>query len=170
MDAIATRKTILFDETYRQYRHKVYQHALSLTRSQSASEDILQEVFIKIWLMKHELSEIENIEAFLFIVTRNFSTSYLRRQRTERKNFQTYQLTQPKYVQPDEPDEVYDCISDAIESLAPQQKLVYKLGRNYGWKREKIALSLKLSPLTVKAHMQNALRSLKKSIQERMVG
>lgn len=61
--------TILF----RRYSSKVYSFALKLTRSEELAEEVVQEVFIKIWLNREGLGEIQEFGAYLNRINRNHS-------------------------------------------------------------------------------------------------
>lgn len=57
----------------------VYSFALKLTRSRELAEEVVQDVFLNIWLSRSKLDEVHNAEAYLNRITRNVSLNVLRK-------------------------------------------------------------------------------------------
>lgn len=144
---------------------RVYGFALKLTRSQDLAEEIVQEVFMKIWINRESLADIDHIDAYLHTVTRNHTFNVLKRIATE----ETAKLALSKKVADAHCEteetvnfrESQNRLNRAIDQLPPQQRMVYSLCHNEGLKYEEVARRLNISRLTVKTHMQQALRTLK---------
>src|SRR5678810_238059 len=68
---IAKGDEIAFSKLFLQFKDRIYSIAFKLTKSTIAAEEIVQEVFLKIWLKRANLTDIENFSAYLFIITRN---------------------------------------------------------------------------------------------------
>src|SRR6478735_11143470 len=68
---IAKGDEIAFSKLFFQFKDRIYSIAFKLTKSTIAAEEIVQEVFLKIWLKRASLTEIENFSAYLFIIARN---------------------------------------------------------------------------------------------------
>jgi RNA polymerase sigma-70 factor (family 1) len=156
--------TKLFDAYYRQ----LGEYVVRLTESVELAEEIVQDVFIKIWTKRECLTEIDNFSYYLFIISRNQTYNFLRKKASERvrqlaweKQFEEeiYELDQVSI------EESYRIqIDKAVNKLPPQQQKVYLLSRNERLKYEEIATVLNISAETVKKHMKLALRSIKNSI------
>lgn len=154
-----------FSQLFHQYSPKVYAYALKLVKSDTLAEEIVQEVFVKIWNLEAQLGEIENLDAYLRVITRNHTLKLLRRMALEMK---TSEMMAKDYDDSHNETEEYiifkesaQILTEAIEKLPPQQKLVYQLCHQEGLKYEEAAERLNLSKLTVKTHMQHALRFLR---------
>jgi RNA polymerase sigma-70 factor (ECF subfamily) len=152
---------IVFDH----YRDAIFAFALKVTRHESIAEEIVQDVFLKIWINRSGLGDVRNFADFLYIIARNHTFNSLRSLARERKllidtsaDLQIAGVsTEAIIVQRD-----YDrLLLQAVAQLPPQQKLVYTLGRQQGLSREEIAAQLHISPGTVKVHMAQALRTLR---------
>jgi RNA polymerase sigma-70 factor (ECF subfamily) len=61
-------------------------------------------------------------------------------------------------------NECFKLVEKAIDCLSPQRRTVYVLMRVHGWKRDKVAKVLGVSPNTVRVQMGEALKSIKKFI------
>jgi len=152
---------IVFDH----YHDAIYAFALKVTRHGSIAEEIVQDVFMKIWINRTGLPAVRQLTDFLYIIARNHTFNSLRRLARERKlQFNTTDnleipgaSAEATILQRD-----YDrLLLQAIDRLSPQQKLVYTLGRQQGLTREEIAAQLQISPETVKVHMAQALKTLR---------
>ncbi len=133
---------IAFAKLFEHYQNKLYTVALQLTRSTTLAEEIVEDVFFKIWSGRSNLLEIQNFKAYLFTITRNHVYKTLKQ---IAKNYQTIQLTEN--YQPQAPDSIEDYVIDkeytsilneAITRLPNQQKKVYSLIKGCGLKREEV--------------------------------
>ncbi|MEQ7798924.1 RNA polymerase sigma-70 factor [Pedobacter sp. ASV1-7] len=154
-----------FSIIFHRYSPKVYQYALKIIKSESLAEEIAQEVFVKIWKLEGQLIEIKNLDAYLSVLTKNHTLKVLRRMALE---FKTSRMRGHDYKEEHNETEEYIIFKDsekilnqAIEKLPAQQKLVYTLCHQEGLKYEEVAEKLNISKLTVKTHMQHALRFLR---------
>ena len=153
-----------FRELFNSYRVKVYGYALKILKSETEAEDVLQDVFLKLWLHEN-IGEIENFEGYIKVMTRNHVFKVLRRQNLE---CATQNLLKAEWTESHNETEESLLLNDsqlilkeAIEQLPPKQKLVYNLCKIQGLKYEAAAKVLSISPLTVKTHMQHSLRFLR---------
>lgn len=152
---------ILFD----QYRNKIFSIAWKITGVKSAAEDVVQEVFIKLWMNKEKLAEVENLNAYVNTITRNHILNNLRKiayEQTFLEDLIRQQSVNTKNVSdPVLYNELQNLVHRAIQQLPPQQKKVFQLSRENGLKHAEIAAKLNISRSTVKGHMVEALRSIK---------
>lgn len=153
-----------FRVIYDRYRKKVYSYALKILKEEDRSEDIVHEVFINIW--QHErLKEIENLESYLRITTRNATLKLLRRQKLERRVSTEQAVRWEDLCEATEQGILWNdtrkILQKGVDYLPPQQKIVFQLCRDEGLKYEEIAERMSISRLTVKTHMQHALRFLR---------
>lgn len=156
--------TELFDAYYKQLGEYVYK----LTESIEVTEEIVQDVFIKIWLKREILAELDNFSYYLFILSKNQTLNHLRKKANDKvrqlewlKQFEeeTYTIDNSSVI-----EEYRILMDNAIEKLPPQQKKVYKLSREERLKHEEIAIILNISPETVKKHAKLALRFIKNEL------
>lgn len=152
---------LLFD----QYRDKIFSIAWKITKVKSAAEDVVQEVFIKLWMNKEKLAEVENFNAYVNTITRNHILNNLRKvayEQTFLEDLIKQQSVNTKNVSdPVLYNELQNLVHKAIQQLPPQQKKVFQLTREDGLKHAEIASKLNISRSTVKDHVVEALRSIK---------
>lgn len=158
---------VAFSILYNRYRKQVYSFALKIIKSKEIAEDILHEVFLKIWQHRN-LMEIVHLENYLMVATRNHTLKVLRRQKLEiRKNREIFSDWEESREEIDDFISLKDIerlLQEAIEHLPPQQKLAYRLCREDGLKYEEAARLMAISRLTVKTHIQHALQFLRSYI------
>jgi RNA polymerase sigma-70 factor (family 1) len=154
-----------FTQIYNNYRNKIYSIAFDLTESTTVAEEIVQDVFLKIWVKRASLNEVEHFRAYLFTITRNYVFTALKRIARKESIEVSAMQDAPLYYHDTENrvlnNEYSRILQAAIERLPEQQRQVYNLIRNEGLKREEAAAALHLSPETVKTHLAQAMRSIR---------
>jgi RNA polymerase sigma-70 factor (family 1) len=154
-----------FTQIYNNYRNKIYSIAYELTESTGVSEEIVQDVFLKIWVKRETLDEVEHFRAYLFTITRNYVFAALKRI-ARRERLEVSALEGAPLYHHDTEDQVQNneytrILQAAIDRLPEQQRQVYNLIKKEGLKREEAAAALQLSPETVKTHLAQAMRSIR---------
>ncbi|KAA2238943.1 sigma-70 family RNA polymerase sigma factor [Chitinophaga agrisoli] len=161
-----------FAAVYARYHEKIYSLSFHLTKSEVVAEEIVQDVFLKVWLQKQGLPEIRNFESWLFILARNHIYTWLKA-RAQRVTLEPL----PEDFVSVEPvaaesvihrKEFEALINAAVQQLPPQQQQVYNLSREEHLGREAIAERLGVSPETVKVHLSRAMRSIRAYLTARM--
>lgn len=164
---ISSRDEIAFRVFFDRYRKLVFNYANYWIRSKELAEEIMLDVFLKIWQLESP-EEIINAEYFLRAVTKNMVISALRRKTLT--IVAAADLAEEVVSYQDSPEEIAlqkeagNMLAEAVNQLPAQQRKVYELCRVEGLKYSQAAEKLALSPLTVKTHMQQALRFLRKYI------
>jgi len=158
---------IAFGQLFRQYKNKLYSFIFHLSGSATIAEDVLQDVFLKIWRDRDKLTGIDNFNAYLYRMAQNTAINVLRRQSREALLLNEVQRLVPEGIQGDEllaAKEVRIALQQAINNLPPQQQKVYKLGKEQGLSYEQIAAALAISTSTVRNHMVQALKAIREYI------
>jgi RNA polymerase sigma-70 factor (family 1) len=155
-----------FSSLFNHYRNRIYTIAFKLTDSAPLSEEILLDVFLKIWLKRERLPELEHFTAYLFTTTRNHVFNTLKqlalRRRAEDEVRVDDQLLQSRTTDYSLMDKEYQVIlQQALSSLSPRQREIYALIKEQGLKREEAAALLNLSPETVKRHLAEAMYAIR---------
>lgn len=149
--------------------NNIYAQALTYIKSTHHAEDIVQEIFIKIWEKRHSLDEIDNFDSYLFIIARNYIISELRKKiavplpgENVPETFEE-EARQPDRVLSNK--QLNELIAKGIQMLPQQQKQAFKLSRDHGLSHEEIAEHMELSKETVKKHICRALNFLRTYIR-----
>ena len=145
------------------YWSRVYYNTLTLVKSPATAQDLTQDIFLKIWLQRDKLSEVESFKSYIYVVGRNQVINALRKKIVETAAADTLALRED-LLMPDlqlEGKDAYRVLMEGVERLTPQQKLIFKMSRIEGLSHEDIARKLGLSKNTVKVHMVIALNFLR---------
>jgi RNA polymerase sigma-70 factor (ECF subfamily) len=159
-----------FRVIYNQYHNKVYNKAFALTRDMAVAEDTIQEIFIKLWINREKIAEINDLNAYLNVLIRNHIYNYFRKLAYHEKYIEHFLLHENQADKNSSDiviyNELHNKILKAVSLLPPQQKRVYELSRSEGLKLTEIARQLNLSRETVKKHIAEALRKIKNHLKE----
>ena len=165
LSLVAQGDKTAFAHLFNNYRNKIYSIAFELTESTGVAEEIVQDVFLKIWLKRDFLKEVTHFQAYLFTITRNYVFTALKRiARKETIELNAMQGAPLFYYDTENQvlhKEYTRILQMAIDRLPLQQKQVYNLIKNEGYKREEAAAALQLSPETVKTHLAQAMRTIR---------
>ena len=142
------------------------------------SQDIVQDVFVKIWEKRSEIEPI-NLEAFLFRLVRNRCIDYIKHLKVINNRMQEIQISS-KYEElyridfvGDEPyvlieQELKQKIERTIESLPERCREVFILSRINGLKNKEIAERLNINVKNVERHLSRAMQSFRKNFTEEL--
>jgi RNA polymerase sigma-19 factor, ECF subfamily len=145
------------------------QFATSITKSKQLSEEIVSDVFIKIWQKRQQLDKIENLPYYLFTAVKNHAINELQKQK---KNLSlaldevTVQF-RSLYYDPEQKlitSEIIRLIQLSISQLPPRCQLIFKLIKEDGLKYKEVAELLHLSVKTIENQMTLAIKKIGASI------
>ena len=157
--------SLIFDR----YRQKVYSVAWNFSNTSDMAEEVVQDVFLRVWLKRREITGVQNLESYLFILTRNLLFDKLKSRSYEtmaRKACDTTSLSVNDTDHALRHRECQELIMEAVNRLPQRQKEIYQMAKISGLSHESIAQELHLSHLTVKKHMAVALKSIRKYLQK----
>lgn len=160
-----------FSQIFYHYSQRVYGYILSKTKSEELTEEIVQEVFIKLWHKREEMSQIDNYGAYILTMATNKTYDFLRKMASEEKLKQQVWSSIQSYSNITEEtldlNQSQALLNEAIEQLPPQRKKVFILSRQEGLSHNEIAEQMNLSPKTVNNHLVEALRFIKNYIHQK---
>lgn len=165
LQRIASGDEAAFARVFNRYRNKIYSIGINLSKSVPVAEEIVQDVFLRIWVKRSSLEEIEHFESYLFIIVRNEVHQVLQRMARQRQHLLQAGNALDRAANDTEQTvfsrEYFSLLQQAIARLSPQQRLVYQLIKEQGLKREEVASRLQLHPETVKTHLAQAVRNIR---------
>src|SRR6478609_2574931 len=118
-----------FSEIYKRYWKGVYLTALTYTKSQEAAQDIVQDIFVKIWSHKENLVNVREFKPYLFVTARNHIIGSLRN-KIFHVDLDADEPIEEEILLPESQllfKEAVNLLHKAIELLPPQQQKAYKL-------------------------------------------
>ena len=162
-DGVAYKKLFLH------YHPRLLSFSYAITHCKQSSEEVVSDVFLKIWNARPTLLRITNFQLYLYVGTKNISLNYLAKQKREHVFSLDNVKTELKslYYNPEQlmiTSEMFLRIRRAVQDLPPKCQLIFKLVKEDNFRYKEVAELLHLSVKTVEAQMCIALRKLGASI------
>jgi RNA polymerase sigma-70 factor (family 1) len=159
-----------FERIFYRYLTKLQLVVLKVVKNETAVNDIIQEIFLSIWIDRERLIEVESPSRWIFRIMYNRSLSWLERQTVREKAKNSIIRTAPTAGNDTEEAvlfaETSRLIQEAIRRLPAQTRKIYLLSRESGLKIPEIAEKLNLSPHTVKNTLVRAGKSIRDYLTE----
>ncbi len=171
--SLAKGDTGAFGSIFELYKKRVFAVALKMLKSETDAEEIVQDVFLSIWLAQAKLSNINDPEAYLFTIT--YNTIYARLKKASRNqqllNTIIDHLTQIQNITEETiaANETGRLINEAIQQLPPQQRTVYELCKQEGLSYDEVAERMHLSRNTVRNHLTEAMKTIRAFLKKTTV-
>jgi RNA polymerase sigma-70 factor (ECF subfamily) len=149
-----------FTQLYTDHLNNLFRYIFLITKSKEETEEILQEVFIRIWENRSKLVAIDSFENYVFRCAKNKLLDNIRRQQVKQRAFS--EIKRSKEVSASTTSdqsaykEYYLLVQQAIEKLPPKRKLIFRLNIENGYSREEIARHLNISDSVVKKQIYKA--------------
>jgi RNA polymerase sigma-70 factor (family 1) len=148
---------------YHHYFQRLYQFALSIVKTKMLAEEVVEDVFIKVWSNPTAFTQIQNLSVYLFTAIRNQSLNCLQKE----ERHATHSLVpQQEEQQPDQAvspveylvlSEMLQSLNVVVESLPERCRCIFKLVREEGFKYAEVAEILNISINTVNNQMAIAI-------------
>jgi RNA polymerase sigma-70 factor (ECF subfamily) len=162
-----------FQLIYDKYRNRIYQTAIKFLKSPIIAQDVVQDVFMKLWFERNKIDASKPVEAWLYTVAKNNILNKLRKIANEWKaiDVMSHSILQSESNtdQKLNEGEFNRNIESAVSKLPEQQKTVFILSRYEKLTYIQIGAKMGISPLTVKTHLSRALHSIKKHLDAKGV-
>jgi len=158
-----------FAALFEHYNDSVYKTAWYYLKTHDLAQEIVQEVFIKVWNKKSDLKQVLSFYPWLSTLAKHYIIDYLRSMSAKAATQQAWADDLP--VEDNSADhkartsQYERLLEKAVQQLPTQQRKIYSLARGEGLTYEEIGQRLSLSPFTVKTHMQRALSSIREFLR-----
>lgn len=169
VDAIRLDDRRAFEQVFRESYRPLTAYAFRFVRELPTAENIVQDVFLKLWQNRHQLVITTSLAHYLFRSVRNHSLNHLDKTKV-RSEYLKMQINRT------EDDEDYsafypeigllDKIETAIRALPTKRQEIFRMAREEGLKYREIADQLNLSVKTVETQMTLALKQLRDALKE----
>jgi RNA polymerase sigma-70 factor (ECF subfamily) len=163
---IAEGDEIAFRTLFDFYKTKIFNYLVGIVKSKEIAEELAMDIFLKLWLGREWVADIEHIEAFIKKVAYNKAIDFLRH--AARNHKLQHVIAKEMASEADRSLETQllekdyqNIIQAAVRQLSPQRRLVYTLSRDKGMTHDEIARELNLSIHTVNNHTKEALKAIR---------
>lgn len=158
-------------ELCRLLHHKLEQFAVTLVRSRELAEEIVEDVFVKLWYNRGQINTIDNLTVYLYVAVKNQSLNTLSRKAKELVTASYDQLDITLTHSTASPHdqlvsaEMMQRMYDVVEALPPRCKMIFKLIREDGLSYKEVASILSISVNTIDAQMAIAVKRITTALQ-----
>ncbi len=158
-----------FRKLFDTYRDDVYAYSISMLKTKVLAEEIVQDVFLKIWQHRDRLNPDLSFKSYVFTITRNLTFNLISKVANNRKlKEEVFYKSQKSYTPIEDKiaENEYEIIKNkAIEQLPAKRKIIFQMSRSKGMSYEEISKELNISVSTVKGQMSKALKTIRNFLQ-----
>ena len=161
LQQVASGDERAFKRLYDAYSGRLYSYIARIVKSDQVAEELVMDVFMKIWRGRTLLTQIQHFDAFLFRVAYNKSIDFLRAAARDAR-LKTLLTARLGLAQEEQADaavlfkEFEERLREAIDLLSPQRRKVYDMRRSLDYTHDQIAEKLHISRATVNNHIVEA--------------
>jgi RNA polymerase sigma-70 factor (family 1) len=154
-----------FEAIYRHFSKRLFPFVLKLVKIPELAEELIQDIFVNIWINKEVFAEVEHPASYLFSIANRQALKYLKKVASDARILKS--ITDRGDASTNETEEriifreSVASIEAAVAQLPEQRRIIWKLSRNEGLSHEQIAKQLKLSKNTVKNQMVHATKYIR---------
>jgi len=152
------------------FYQKLVKFALLFTTNMCEAEDIVSEVFCKIFSQPRKIGKIEDIKIYLYTSVRNQAITHFHRNKKLPDTLLNEISLKPEQVERKTPEthyfhkELFDIVEEVIDHMPSKRKIIYSLIVIDGLKYKEVAKLLSISQKTVESHMRMAVREMRHKI------
>lgn len=165
---------VAFDIIYERYCHRLYRFVYRYLKNKDDAEEIVQEVFLKIWESRKKIHSFYSFNSFIFTIAYHSTITLLRKRVYEQKYIEKLKMKLQINASPNPIDEIQfrelnEKIITILSRLTHRQQEIFRLSREQGLTHEEIAEKLNISSNTVKNHLVAALAFIKSEINNELL-
>jgi RNA polymerase sigma-70 factor (family 1) len=171
MQKVAENDQLAFRELYHLFHKRLHYFALALVKTKEAAEEVVEDVFIRLWNQRKDILQINNLKIYLYTATKNTALNYLSKKARESmvEPFDNIDIAlQDTGISPEQimiTRETYRNIRQAVDSLPPRCKMIFKLVREDGLRYKEVAEILNISINTIDAQMAIAVQRIAEAVR-----
>lgn len=159
-----------FNYLFDQYQPLLALHIFRITNSTEIAEEIVLDVFMKIWKTRQTLATVDNIKSYLYVLSKNQALNSLKQVAKERKLQRALEALSEQEVhqtEAHEKKELYRLLDEAIDQLPQQQKTAYLLSRHDRLTYSQISETMGISTETVKTYLKRATIAITNYVKQK---
>lgn len=150
---------------FKHYYPRLLRFALFILKSDVLAEEVVSDVFVKVWKNWKRVLEIDNIDSYMFTSVRNQSLSYLKMRNLEllplNQSVKSFLINKTHPESELLSKELIIKVEEAVQKLPPKCQMIFRLSRDEGFTYDEVARILNISKSTVKNQMTIALKKIK---------
>ncbi|MCX6219734.1 MAG: RNA polymerase sigma-70 factor [Bacteroidia bacterium] len=158
------------DDLFGYYYPRLHHFSKSILKIENEIDDILQDVFVKIWLNRQKIGNAETFNAYIFTITKNGVLNLIRKNLSDHTfRDQLFHRSVAEEYQPEnqlEFEEIKVGIDQIVAKLPEKRQQIFILSRTDGLSNKEISQQLNISEKTVEDHITHAIKQIKRSMKE----
>jgi len=166
--AVSGGNEAAFKTLFHHWQPFLSNHIYRITESDVITEEIVQDVFLKIWQTREVMEQIENFKAYLLVISKNHAINILQKIARDFARQQEYKQSYTELVGEDSNQAYFSLIDEAIEKLSPRQREVFILARQHQKSYSQIAILLGIGKESVKTHLGLAVKHITHYVKSRL--
>jgi RNA polymerase sigma-70 factor (ECF subfamily) len=174
MTLLANDSEHAFKLLYSRYNNRIYKLSIRYLKSPVLAQEIVQDVFLKLWFERKNMNADLPVEAWLITVAKNKLINQFKKLTNERNMLSAYDAESNTNKSDGETKlistEFEKQLNTMINGLPQMQKKVFHFAKEDGLSYNEIASRMNISPLTVKTHMARALDKIRRSLRDFGIG
>jgi len=160
-----------FTELYHIYIPQLLPFVTAVVRSDAVADEVIQEVFLRLWIGRDKLPAIIEPRAWIFRIASNICFTHLKKSFKEKKYIDSLagknELEEDEVQEKTQANELVSLIRQAIHQLPAQRKKIYRMSREAGMTIPEIANELGLSASTVKNTLVTSLQFIREFLRQK---
>lgn len=160
-----------FDALYNKYKARMILFSIKFIKTHEIAEDIYHDIFTQIWIHKGDLDEDKSFSSFLYATLKNRLLDEIRKRLTDEK----FRATLTEDTSHNETlngiisEDFGRLYNQSLNSLTPQQRIIFSMSRNDNKTYKEIACHLNISINTVKTHLSQATSSMRNFLSKYLI-
>jgi len=154
-----------YNQLFMRYYSRLCAFVFGITQNSSASEDVVQELFIRLWINRTKLEINESVSGYLYRSSKNAALNHLRAEKSRQKSVQEIPFQESQTDDFIEQVEFSNALYQCIEQLPERSREVFKMSRFDGLKQQEISDQLGISVKTIKNQIWKSLQYLKACLE-----
>lgn len=157
-----------FNDLFKLYANRIYRFAFGYLKSESDSEELVQDVFMKVWERRSELNENLSFKSYLFTIAFNIIRKHFAKKSLNNRYFE-YQILDDldlKTVQNIDYKSTKEHLDQLIAKLPPKRRSIFVKSRLEGYSVKEIAEEMGTSPKTVENQLGDALKFIREHLRK----
>ena len=156
-----------YKELYLLMFDKLFKFSYSLVKSKEAAEELVSDVFIKLWNIRDQLSTVQDLKVYLYCITKNLSLNYLAK---AKNSVQFDEINIESVIDLNTPEDLYVSretmtgVKQVIQELPAQCRIIFLLVRDQNMKYKEVAQVLDISVFTVRNQVAIATKKIAEAL------
>ncbi|SOD17705.1 RNA polymerase sigma factor [Pedobacter xixiisoli] len=159
---------LAFENLYHRYSKRLYWKLQKLVHDEDQADEILQDLFLKVWERRDQINIEQPFEAYLHRIAQRMAVDYFRKLERQSKLYESYRTVTTELTENVEElfaaKETQNLLNDAISQLPEQRRRAFKLCKIEGKSHQEAAEIMNISPNTVHNHLVKSVSFLKERL------